>query len=221
MSRAWAALFVAPLLVAAAYGFLAIFAAPIMLVSAAAVGVPMLLVLRKLNRLAWPYAVASGLLASAPFIVLYIASSDPYHVEYTGMRNALALAATGCASGLAFWWLGVFRNPAFPTVSSSPPWSMLALAPVVFLGIYYWHVLEPTTVEGTVQAVLEPSASDRSRSGAVRMRLKDGKEVVARLPATADSQGQVGLCYWASERSSALLKGKVYFLHAPQINGCK
>jgi hypothetical protein len=221
MSRAWAALFFAPLLVAAAYGFLAVFAAPVMIASAAVVGVPVFLVLRKLNRLAWPYAIASGFLASAPFIAIYIAISDPYHVEFSGVRNALTLAATGGAAGLAFWWLGVFRNPTFPTVSTSPPWRMLVLAPMVAIGTYYWYLLEPTAVEGTVQAVLEPAAADRSRSGAVRLRLEDGREVVARLPRTADSQGPVGLCYWATERWSALLNGKVYFLHSPQNNGCK
>ena len=220
MNRALLALFAGPLLIASAYGFLALFAIPIMLSATALFGLPALFLLRKFQRLSWPHAVFVGLLASIPYVALYLLTSEAHHVQYTGLRNSLLLVGTGSAAGLAFWWLGVFRNPAFPFVPTGVPWSMLVLVPLSAGGVYYWQLLEPKSVYGEVLAIVQSGSPDRAWSGTVSMRLSSGAQVLGLMPWTLEGDVPVGRCYWASERRSASLRANVYFLHSPRQGPC-
>jgi hypothetical protein len=217
MSRALTALFVVPLLASLVFGVLSVVAAPVMLVIAFVVALPLLLVFRKLRWLNWWHACTAGAVCGSAFTAIYWFSSPPYHIEYIGARTALFFVGFGALIGLAFWWTGIFRNNVFPFVSPRFPRTVLMVVPVAVVGVWLHQRLEPQFVEGRVVAVLVEPELKPERSGAVQLRLRSGSLVEARLPAGGGSLSPVGQCYSLSERWSITQSHKLYFLHAPKF----
>lgn len=217
VARVLVAIVIAPVFGALFFGSVVIFSIPVMLGSAIFFALPLFFLLRKFKWLQWWHALAAGIICSLPFTILYWAVAPTYHFEYAGLLNSLQLVATGALVGVLFWWIGIFRNPAFPYVSPRPPKGMLVLLPVALLGAWYIHMLEPHDSKGRVLDVLESPSYSTHTYGRVSMRLQDGKRVVGLLPEGLDVPTPVGLCFSLSERWSATLSEKVYFLEGPKV----
>ena len=217
MSRAIAAIFAAPLFAGLLFGFYAIFAVPVMLAVTAVVALPTFMVLRRIGWLQWWHALSVGTVCGGLVAVYYVATSPAYHVEYIGARNAFFFVGLGAAVGLAFWWIGIFRNPAFPTVASKRPLSMLLLVPVAGIGAWAYLGMEPHFVEGRVLRVLHEPQRDIEHSGLVQMRLSSGITVQSRIPIGSDYANSVGRCFVMSERRAFTQLENVYFIHSPKF----
>jgi hypothetical protein len=217
MLRALGTLLLAPLLVGLLFGVYAFVAMPIMLAVAVAMALPLFLILRHYRWLQWWHACAAGALCGLAFAALYWNTSSPYHIEFTGVQNALFFVGVGTLVGLVFWWLGIFRNRVFPYVSPQLPKSMLTLLPIMLGGVWLYEMLEPQLVEGRVLSILEPAQTIPERSGKVTLRLTNGSIVVASLPKGLANPSPVNACFSLSERWSATLLEKVYFLHVQKF----
>jgi hypothetical protein len=209
MTRAVSALFLAPVLCGLLYGYLALIAIPVMVAMAALFAVPLFFLLRRLGCLQWWVAAGAGALCGLAFAPFYLFTSPPYHFEYTGVRNVLFFVGNGTLVGIVFWWIGIFRNGAFPFVSQSVPISMMLMIPLAAIALWVHARLEPHMISGRV--------TGPEQSGRVQLRLADGLVVQARLPADYEKQAIVGQCFFLSERWSITQLEKLYFLHAPKL----
>lgn len=217
MVRSLVALFLSPLLVSLLFGVYVIIALPIMLVITLVVALPLFLVLRRLRWLQWWHACLAGFLCGLVFSAFYWFSSPPYHVEYIGVRNVLFFVGLGAFIGLSFWWTGIFGNPYFPFVPLQVPRSMVLLIPIVVAGIWLHLRLEPQFIEGRVVTIVEQPHLNPERSGAVKLRLKNGSLVSGRLPIGLHTPSSIGQCFILGERWSITQLEKLYFLHAPRF----
>lgn len=217
MGRALAALFLTPLLVGLLLGVYAVIALPIMLVITLVLALPLFFVLRRLRWLQWWHACLAGFLCGLVFSAVYWFNSPPYHVEYLGVRNVLFFVGLGAFIGFASWWTGIFGNSVFPFVPLQVPRSMVLLIPIVVGGMWLHHRLEPHFVEGRVVTIVEQPHLNPERSGAAKLRLKNGSLVSGRLPIELHTPSSIGQCFILSERWSITQLEKLYFLHAPKF----
>jgi hypothetical protein len=188
-----------------------------MLVVTVAVALPLFLVFRKLRWLNWWHACIAGAICGATITSLYWFSSPLDHIEYVGAQTALFFVGFGTLVGLAFWWIGIFRNAVFPFVSPRFPGTMLVVVPVAIAGVWLHQRLEPQFIEGRVLAVLVEPQLNPERSGAVQLRLRSGSLVEVRLPAGRRSLSPIGQCFSLTERWSITQSHKLYFLLAPKV----
>jgi hypothetical protein len=128
MPRAFVALLLAPLLVSLCFGGAAVLALPTMLGVSLLFALPMLLVLRRLGWLEWWQACLAGLLCGLLLPAIFHPRS---FTSCISIQDPLVFGLVGAASGLTFWWVGVFRNPALHFVSHKVPYAMLVVIPIV------------------------------------------------------------------------------------------
>jgi hypothetical protein len=155
MKRALIALFSIPLLCSAFFGVFAFIAAPIMLVVTAVIALPIFLILKRLNWLAWWHSCISGGVCGAVValvywcigVLVYWKVSPSYHIEYIGAQVTLFFVSLGSFIGLFFWWAGIFRNDGLPTTTVTFPLSMIVLIPITALAAWAYLRMEPHFVD--------------------------------------------------------------------------
>jgi hypothetical protein len=217
MTRALTALFLVPALAGLLFGALAVVAIPLMLGVATLLALPLFFLFRRYGWLQWWHASTVGVLCGSLVAALYWFSGPRGHIEFAGARNAVFVLGLGLVVGTTYWWAGLFRNKAFPSVPTTLPTSMLVMLPMLIGVAWLYERLEPHPVEGKTVSVLEPSTKMSERSGKVSLRLSNGVVVVASFPLEYESRYPLGTCFHVSERWSLDQSAKVYFVHAPKF----
>lgn len=162
------------------------------------------LLLRTLGWLRWGHALLAGMLSGAL----------PVWIAGFGLRQVLPFAALGGIIGLLFWWLRIFRNPAYPAVPTSLPWSMALLIPAASLLVWYMRQTSEQSVVGRVDSIAVTATG-------VDIRMKDGStfSVVGRGLHSHDLPR--GTCVvLATRRSATLLERRTYISHKVQDSAC-
>jgi len=169
-------------------------------------------VLRYLGWLQWWQVVLAGAFCSLPFILIYILVSGSYHVEIYGLANSLVFIGLGGLVGVVFWWTSLFRNSRFPAVSRNVPLAMLLLIPIAFIGWLANRSLNTELIEGRVAEVPETVQGDQVPR-VVLVQLANAQLVQARVPPDGlNLPIRPGNCVVMESRSSALFKGRLYWL---------
>lgn len=162
MRRAAIALFLAPLLVSSIFGIFALIAFPVMVGISFAVALPLLCLLKRIERLKWWIALLAGGFCATCIIALGALPSFSFDIDQLVDSNNVFLVGLGAFTGLAFWWIGIFRNREFPFVDRHFPIGVLIVLPVAAAGAYVHRSLEPTFYQGRVISILAaPSANPR------------------------------------------------------------
>jgi hypothetical protein len=154
MVRALIALYLAPLIASLIFGLYAVMAAPVMLLITIFIATPLFVFLRKKQWLRWWHAVLAGSICGAVGAGLLAATSPPPWVDANIVQSTIVCIGLGAAVALLFWWSGLYRNPAFPSVPHAMPRSMLVLLPSVLCGYLLIQAFpEPTHHVGRIVAV--------------------------------------------------------------------
>ena len=213
MPRALLALFLAPALVSAIHGFIAPVVLFFMWVVTTVLAVPLFFLFRRVGWLQWWHACLAGASCGLMFTAVYSLSLSAEYLEWSGTSMALGFAGTGALTGLVFWWLGLFRNRAFPEVGRHFPLAMLVLAPLSLVGYMAFGALEQRAHAGRLLEVAE-SPPGAANTGRAKVRLKEGKVVETDLSAEhlAYAKPRVGRCFHVMHGWSALKLRYAYYL---------
>ena len=218
MRRTYIALLLAPLLVSGVFGIFALVAFPLMLLMTCVVALPLLLWLKHIERLNWWIAVTGGAVSALIYILLNTLTSLTYAVTPNVDRlidsNNIAYLGLGMLTGFVFWWIGIFRNAAFPFVSRRFPVSALIVLPLALGCAYLNHSLRGTYVQGRVKSIdVLPTKS--YRAGQATIQLTAGNAIHADLSNTWPSSMIEGRCVHVENRWSTLRFRRVYEVVGP------
>jgi hypothetical protein len=224
MRRALLALVLAPLLVSSIFGFTgsdavmgllaALIVLQVMLAVSFAFALPLLLLLRRIKRLDWWIAFLAGGFCGMCFVAVdTLLSVSPDIDELVNSENVF-FVVLGAFTGLVFWWIGIFRNRAFPFVGRRFPISVLVVLPLAAAGAYVQHSLEPVFYQGRVIAILAPPSAN-PRAGQASVRLTGGGVVRADLGDTWPASRVLGHCVHLERRWSTLRVRRVYEVDVP------
>ncbi|MEM1260782.1 MAG: hypothetical protein AAGH76_00150 [Pseudomonadota bacterium] len=204
-------MFVVPLIIAMYFGPYAGIAAPILLVITAVTALPLLLLLRHLQKLDWWHAVIAGAACSLTAAYVYFSVGNPGHTAFAGPSNTALFLFLGVSGAAAFWWLGVFRNEAFPFVSTKVPYRMAIMVPIV-LGLAIYHrVVSPTEGPvGCVVALHDPARRTAWRYALIDVQFADGGRDRLWLTQGYAQRNVVGRCLNSWQRPSVTLTGTRY-----------
>jgi hypothetical protein len=175
MRRALIALVLAPLLASGVFGIFALIAFPFMLLMTFAVALPLLFFFRRMRRLAWWHAALSGAICAMCFIafnalMLALSGVRP-DIDQLVDSNNLTFVGLGILTGFVFWWMGVFRNAAFPFVDRRFPVTVALVVPLALILVYLIHALRQTFRQGrVVDIVATPTGNPRSGQASVQLR---------------------------------------------------
>jgi hypothetical protein len=218
MRRTYIALLLAPLLVSAVFGIFALVAFPLMLLMTCVVALPLLLWLKRIERLNWWIAVTGGAVSALVYILLNTLTPLTYGVTPDIDRlidsNNIAYLGLGMLTGFVFWWIGIFRNAAFPFVSRRFPVSALIVLPLAFGCAYLNHSLRGTYVQGRVTSI-DVSPTQSYRTGQATIQLTAGPVIRADLSNTWPSSMIQGRCVHVENRWSTLRFRRVYEVVGP------
>jgi hypothetical protein len=82
------------------------------------VALPLLLWLKRVERLNWWIAVTGGAVSALVYVLLNTLTPLTYGVTPDVDRlidsNNITYLGLGMLTGFVFWWIGIFRNAAFP-----------------------------------------------------------------------------------------------------------
>jgi hypothetical protein len=214
MRRAAVALFLAPLLVSSMLGIGALVALPVMVGVSFAVALPLLCLLKRIERLEWWIALLAGGLCATCFIAVGTLLSFSFDIDRVIDSNNVFSVGLGAFTGLVFWWIGIFRNKEFPFVDRHFPIGVLIVLPIAAAGAYIDHSLEQTFYQGRVITMLAaPSANPRA--GQASVRLTGGRVVRADLSNTWPTSMVLGRCVHLENRWSMLRMHRVYEVLGP------
>lgn len=222
MRRALTALILAPLLVSSIFGLAqsggttislltALIVLEVMLAVSLIFALPLLLLLKRIGRLEWWVALLAGGFCGMCFAVPL--SYSPNIDRLVDPENVLYVRL-GALTGFVFWWIGVFRNRAFPFVHRGFPIGVLLVLPLAVASACIQQSLEPVFYQGRVVAILvAPSASPRV--GQASVRLTGGGVVRADLSNTWPSSMVLGQCVNLERRWSTLRARRIYEVDVP------
>ena len=217
MKRAIIALFLTPLLASIMFGMFALVVFPFMLVVTLFIALPLLLTLRKFEKLNWWHALLSGSFCGACYVAIdTLLSYFSYapNLDRLANSNNLLYVGLGAAVGFTFWWIGIFRNPAFPFVSPNFPRSIVVVLPLAVVAVLAHKTLQSTYHEGRVIAVLKNPHLVSGR-GLVSVRLTEKSTVQADIGTTWPLSMVQGKCFHIEERWSTFRFHRVYELISP------
>ena len=182
---------------------------PFMLVVTLLVALPLFFLLRRARWLEWWHALLAG-----AFCGLCFAAVNTSDLDRFVNSNNVYFIGLGALIGFAFWWIGIFRNRAFPFVRASIPKSVVLVVPLVAGGLLMHQALRLNFYQGRVLTVLkEPSPP--STVGEVAVRLSSGSTVQAQFGNTWPRSMVAGKCFHLMERWSTLEMRRVYELASP------
>jgi hypothetical protein len=211
MRRVAVAFIAVPVLASLFFGIGAMIALPIMFMLTGLVMLPTFLFLRRKGWLRWWHAVLAGFACSMLGCALILVGTSAGYVDAFGLGVALNLAAIGAAAGAAFWWIGIFRNPAFPFVPAPIPYAMAGLIPLVIASVLAQKSFEPVFLKGRI---VEVRGEVPFRNAHVR--LQDGTVVDSSLADdTRPASLLVDQCWHVMNHWSTRHFGRVYSLESP------
>ena len=217
MRRVVVALALAPLLVSLLFGWPgALLVLPFAWVLTGVLATPLFFFFRRRGWLHWWHAALAGLACGLLFVVLFDSAE---RLDSFGVEDGLLFGGVGLLIAIIFWWLGLFRNAAFPGVPASIPYSMIVLIPLVALAFPLRSSLDPTFAEGRIIAV-----NGQAPSREVTVRLSNGPVVETRL--LHDSRPTATLmnqCWHLMNHWSTWRFRRVYSLESPfggGVNDC-
>ncbi len=214
MRRVLIALLLAPLAVSLCFGLFAVLVYPFMLLVTLCAALPLFLLFRRKGWLEWWHALLAGAICGVLFVAFDTALSYAPDVDRVVNANNVTYVSLGAVIGFVFWWMAIYRNPAFPFVGRAFPMSVLAVLPLAVSATYVRQELTPTFHQGRVVEVLE-EPSVFPRSGQVSVRLVTGRTVEADLSNTWPRESVVAHCFHLTERWSTVRLRRIYELSSP------
>ena len=218
MRRALIALVMAPLIISSVFGIFALLAFPWMLLMTFVMALPLLLLFRRIGRLNWWMAVMSGATCALGYITLNALVPLSYGVAPNADRlidsNNIAFLGLGMLTGFVFWWIGIFKNSAFPFVSRRFPISALLVVPLALACAGLNHSLRATYTQGRVTSIDVPPTKT-PRAGQATVRLTAGPVIHADLSDTWPSLMIQGRCVHVENRWSTLRVRRIYEIDGP------
>jgi len=218
MRRTYLALLLAPVIVSGLFGIFALMALPMMLLITGVVALPLLLWFRRIEQLNWWIAVTGGAVSALIFVLGNTLTPKTYGVTPNFDRlidaNNIAYIGVGMLTGFVFWWLGIFRNAAFPFVSQRFPASTLIAIPLAFGFAYLNLSLRETYVQGRVISIDVPPTQNYL-TGQATIKLTAGPTIRADLSNTWPSSMIQGRCVHVENRWSTLRYRRVYEVDGP------
>jgi hypothetical protein len=189
-----------------------------MLLMTCVIALPLLLWLKRIERLDWWIAVTGGAVTALVYILLNTLTPLTYGVTPDIDRlidsNNIACLGLGMLAGFVFWSIGIFRNAALPFVSRRFPVSALISLPLALGCAYLNHSLRGTYAQGRVTSIDVP-ATRSYRTGQVTIRLTAGPVIHADLSNTWPSSMIQGRCVHVENRWSTLRLRRVYEVVSP------
>ena len=176
MVRVIAGFVLAPMVFALGTGSLALLVLPIMYFFMLLVAVPLFLLFRRLGWLGWWHATLAGFATASAFVGFYWRSANPYHVDLYGPVNSIDILAIGTTTGLIFWAIAIFRNPAIPQREVEWRVFVLVMATLALGSHFYREHVKPREVYGVVLTLPTEQAYITDLS----VRLDSGNVVTAR-----------------------------------------
>jgi hypothetical protein len=194
-----------------------LFVLPFALLITGAVAAPLFFFLfRKRGWLKWWQVALAGFLCGLLFVAFV---DSPERLDSFGIKDSLYFGGVGISIALVFWWLGLFRNGAFPAVPPSLPYSMLVLIPLVALAMLLLRSLSVTSADGRIIAV---KGAEPSRE--LTVRLSDGAVVETRLLRDSrPTETLMNQCWHLTNHWSTWRFKRVYSLESPfggDVNDC-
>ena len=218
MRRALIALVLAPLLVSGVFGIFALVALPFMLIISFAIGLPALLLMKRIQHLSWWAALLVGACCAFCFIMLNTLAPLTYGMPPNFDRmldsNDVTFLGLGMLTAFVFWWMGIFRNTAFSFVDRRFPLTSLLVAPLAVACVMLNHSLQQTFSQGRVTAIDVPPTTN-PMIGQATIQLTNGSVVHADLSNTWPAQMIDGRCVHVENRWSTLRFRRVYDVDGP------
>ena len=212
MLRVSLALLIAPLIVSSIYGVIGlVIVLPVMLLVTGVLAIPLLFVFRRRGWLRWWHAGLVGFVCGVIFLSLFALTVSPGWVDAYGLQSAMSFGGVGVATALLFWWLGLYRNRAFPEVPTSIPYGMLSVVPLAVVGFIVYRSLDPTPLQGRIVSV-----SGEAPTRQTSVRLSSGS--IVEVPFTGDDRPAsvlINQCWHLSKHWSTTRFRKVYSLQSP------
>jgi hypothetical protein len=128
--------------------------------------------------------------------------------------NNVAFIGLGMLSGFVFWWVGVFRNAAFPFVDRRFPVSAALVAPLAVILVFLNHSLRQTFHQGRVVAIVSTPTSN-PRAGQASVQMTGGGVIQADLSNTWPTSMIKGRCVHLEDRWSTLRFRRIYEVDGP------
>ena len=142
------------------------------LLAYALVAVPIFLFLASSRGVQWWHLFVVGMAAAGAYVLFtgrYDAVYGPSYISWIALRCAVA--------SLAFWFLGIWRNPRFPDVPSAlPVKSFAVLAPVMALWAVGFVWLSASKVDGVIESIVMQEGADTAT-----IQLSDGQKIEASM----------------------------------------
>lgn len=211
MIRAYIALFAAPLIISLLFREGAAIVAIVMLAITTFIAAPLLFIFYRRNWLNWWQSALAGVGCALVFAALFAAVASSGWADIFGLKSALAFSAIGGGTAILFWWLGVFRNPAFPAVPTGLPYSMLLIIPVAVLGFILHQSFRYEPLTGRILTV-----NGESPTRSTSVRLSSGQ--IVEIPFEGDnrpSSVMLNQCWHLAYHWSSRRLSNVYSLNSP------
>ncbi len=219
MKRVIVALALAPLLVGLLFGWPGVLVVvPWAWLITAAMATPLFFFFRKRGWLKWWQVGLAGLLCGVTFSIVFSGASLE-RVDAFGIPDALTFGGTGTLIAIVFWWLGLYRNRAFPAIPTSIPYGMLLLIPLAVLGVLWQQSFQTSFATGRIVAV-----KGEAPSREVTVRLSNGSVVETFLSHDSrPTEVMMNQCWHLMNHWSTFRFKRVYSLMAPfgaGVNDC-
>jgi hypothetical protein len=215
MRRVWLAFFLAPLVVSLPFGLFALIVYPIMLLITVAFAVPLFFLLRRMRWLDWWHAVLAGAACGAVYFVLNAVMSGWFRIDRIATANNVTYLGLGAGVGILFWWIGIFRNAAFPYISQRFPKTFLLVVPLAALLVVLQQSLHYRFDQGRVTKILLEPTNELDKDGRLILRLTSGDTVEADYGSTWPRGAIEGKCVHVTERWSLLRSRRVWEVSVP------
>jgi hypothetical protein len=215
MNRALAALFLTPMLVGIIFlGVWVIFATPFLEGVALILAFPLFWAFQIKGWLNWWHAFLAGACCGAAFAafdtLMDILPFSMIKLDDFITWNNVWYTAFGALIGFVFWWLGIFRNAAFPYVSREWPLAAVIVLPLAAGLVPVHHALRLDFYEGRVIEILDRPDANSAKKGHATVRLSDGHLVQADFGNTWPISIVDGHCVELLERWSLTQATRIY-----------
>jgi len=220
MKRVWVAFFLAPFLVSAPFGVTGLIPLYFMLLVTVVLAIPLFFVFRRLQWLQWWHALLAGLFCALGFIAFDTLMTRG-RLDFLISASNITLLGYGALVSLLFWWIGIFRNPAFPFVPHRAPISFALVIPLFLAGFAAREALSMSFHQGRVLSISKPATD--SGWGKASVRLTGGPIMEVDFTNTWPESMIVGKCFHLVNYWSTLRMRRVSELQSPfggEVNDC-
>ncbi|HEY4083019.1 MAG TPA: hypothetical protein VGM81_20230 [Burkholderiaceae bacterium] len=211
MGRVIAAFLTAPLLGGVLFmGLIGLAAYPFLLLVALLLGGPIFLLCRKFAWLSWFHAALVGAVCSVVGICTDL--NSPVRAELFGPAEIVLFVTMGCAVGLSFWFMALFRNPSFPQIDRRFPRSLLVMAPVFAMAWFAHERVATFDIRARlVKSEGSPAAVGEQRR-TVNMALASGAIIAVELLDEKPLPARGTCAFVVGRRSSIFSDAKRYWV---------